>query len=96
MRLPQLTASAKAQAWGMAVGFALALLATYRLGFGLAPFFLGWLGAWIGWELTLGLRIAAANAHRTDVSALAYALIAGFAFPWAGFALAALLNYLRP
>lgn len=74
------------------MGFALALLATDRLGYGLYLFVIATAGAWLAWEFTLGPR---APSHRGDLAALAYGLITGFAFPWIGFALAALADLAR-
>jgi hypothetical protein len=93
MRLPKLNAFAKAQLWGMAVGFALALLATDKLGLGLPLFFVGWLGAWVGWEYFFARH---APSERRDVQAMAYGIASGFILPWFGFALAAVFALLRP
>jgi hypothetical protein len=92
VKLPVLSPTAKAQLWGMAVGFALALYVTYRLGLGLPLFFVGWIGAWIGGEMLFGARLIG----RSDAKAIALALASGFAFPWFGLAVAALGEYLRP
>jgi len=93
MRLPKLNAFAKAQLWGMAVGFALALLATDKSGFGLPLFFFGWLGAWVTWEFFFAKN---APSERKDVSALSYGIVSGFVLPWVGFVLAALVALARP
>lgn len=93
MRLPKLNAFAKAQLWGMAVGFALALLATDKSGVGLPLYFLGWLGAWVAWEFVFGRH---APSERKDIPALSYGIASGFLLPWVGFALAALAALARP
>jgi hypothetical protein len=54
---------------------------------------LGWIGSWIGWEL---LFARAAPSTRSDLPAIAYGIATGFAFPWCGFVLAAILEYARP
>lgn len=93
MRLPQLNAFAKAQLWGMAVGFALALWTTDKLGLGLPLFFIGWLGAWVAYEYFLGRT---APSHRSDARAVMIGIGSGFIIPWFGLALAALTALLRP
>lgn len=93
MRLPQLNAFAKAQLWGMAVGFALAMWATDRLGYGLGLFFVGFLASWVAWEFAFGRR---APSTRRDARALAIGVGTGFIIPWGGFAIAALAAGLRP
>ena len=96
MRLPTFTPSATAQAVGMGVGVATALYGTYRFGFCYPLFFVGWIAAWVRWELAAGARIAAATAHRGDAAILAYAFFSGVAFPWLGCALTALAALARP
>jgi hypothetical protein len=93
MRLPQLNAFAKAQLWGMAVGFALAMLATDRMGYGLGLFFVGFLGSWAAWEYFFARR---APSERRDAPAMAIGIGTGFIIPWGGFLLAALAASLRP
>jgi len=93
MNPPRFTAFAKAQAFGLAVGFALALLATDKLGYGVYLFLIATAGAWLAWEFTLGSR---APSHRSDAAALSYGLLTGFAFPWIGFASAALAAWAAP
>lgn len=87
------TPFAKAQAFGLAVGFALALFVSNRLSYGLGLFLIGTAAAWLGWEFLFGKTAPSA---RSDARALAYALATGFAFPWIGFALAALAALARP
>jgi hypothetical protein len=87
MKFPQLNAFAKAQAWGLAVGFALALWTADKLSYSVGIFILGTAAAWIGWEFFLGPR---APSHRTDIPAMVYGITSGFVLPWAGFGLAAL------
>lgn len=91
--LPKLNAFAKAQLWGMALGFALALWSTDKLGLGLPLFFLGWLGAWVAWEFLFGRT---APSERKDMPAIIYGIVSGFILPWFGLALAAGFAYLRP
>jgi hypothetical protein len=92
-RRPTLTPFAKAQAFGLALGFASALWNTSNLGFGLGLFAIGAAGAWIGWEFLFG---KSAPSARSDIRALTYAFLTGFIFPWIGFALAALAALARP
>lgn len=96
MKLPdlrQLPATAKAQAWGLAVSFALALWLTDRLQLSLAAYFLGFLLTWMVWELTVGLKLAARLGQ--DQRAVIVSLALGLAIPWGGFLLAYALNALR-
>jgi hypothetical protein len=87
------TAFAKAQAFGLIVGFALALWATLATGVGLRIFLMVTVLAWIGWEMRFGRH---APSKRTDMGALSYGLFSGFAFPWIGFVLAALAAWAMP
>jgi len=91
-RLPQLPPMAKAQLWGMLVGLALALLTTQRLGLSYRLVLLGFAAAWIASEFVLARRLTG----RTDAASLALGVLSGFAFPWAGVALAYMLQALRP
>jgi hypothetical protein len=93
MKLPSLNAFGKAQLWGMAVGFALALLATDRLGYGLGLFVVGWLGTWLASEYFFARHMPS---ERKDAAAMAIGVLTGFATPWGGFLLAALMHALRP
>lgn len=92
LRLPHLPAFAKAQLWGMGVGFALAMLATDRMGYGLPLFFLGWLASWVGFEAAFARRMPS---HAKDAPALALGVFTGFVVPWGGFALAAFADWMR-
>jgi len=92
VRLPHLSPTAKAQAWGMAVGGATAFYATYKLQLGYGLFFIGWAGAWALGEWLLARRLIG----KDDAGAIALGVASGLAFPWLGFALAALLQALRP
>ena len=92
-RRPIFTPFAKAQAFGLAVGFALALWTADKLNLGLGLFLIGTGAAWVGWEFLFG---RAAPSARSDTRALSYALATGFVFPWIGFALAALAALARP
>lgn len=93
MRLPAFPPFAQAQAFGLAVGFALALWLADRLNLGLGLFVVGTAGAWIGWEFLFGKTAPSA---RSDAPALVYALASGVLFPWIGFAFAALAAWARP
>ncbi len=96
MKLPdlrQLPATAKAQAWGLAVGFALALLATDRMGLSVPAFFLGFAGTWAVWETLFGLKLGARMTNTTRWIALCIAL--GLMLPWGGFLFAYALSALR-
>ena len=93
MRLPKLNAFAKAQAWGLALGFAIALHSANQLHYGLGVFVVATAAAWLGWEMLLGKTAPSA---RTDLHALAYGVGTGLAFPSLGFALAALVAWARP
>jgi hypothetical protein len=91
LRLPQLTPVAKAQLWGMLVGFALALLATERMGLSYGIFLVGGAAAWVASEGWLARRLIGADART-----LTLAVASGFAFPWIGWLAALLLQQLRP
>jgi hypothetical protein len=92
VRFPTLSATAKAQAWGMCVGGATAFYAAYKLQLGYGVFLVGWAGAWVLGEWLIGPRLIG----KDDARAVALAIASGAAFPWLGFALAALANALRP
>jgi len=77
----------------MAVGFALALLATDGLGYGLGLFVVGWLGCWLASEYFFARHMPS---ERKDGAAMAIGIITGFATPWGGFLFAALMHALRP
>lgn len=87
------TAFAKAQAFGLVVGATLAFWAAVRTGIGVRIFLIVTLLAWIGWEIRFGKH---APSQRSDLRALSYALLSGFAFPWIGFAFAALAAWAMP
>ncbi len=91
---PQIfTAFAKAQAFGIAFGFALALHVRNQTGLSLGLFVIGASAAWLAWEMLLGPHAPSA---RSDTAALSYGLLSGFAFPWIGLGLAALLAWAAP
>jgi hypothetical protein len=92
VRLPHLSPTAKGQLWGMAAGGATAFFAAYKLQLGYGVFFVGWAAAWALGEWFIGPRLI----NKDDVRAIALAIVSGLAFPWLGFALAALLQTLRP
>lgn len=92
MRLPDLSAIAKAQLFGMAVGFALGLLACERLELSYPIFVIGFLAAWAASEPFLAKRLTG----RSDQRAIAIGVLSGFLFPWAGVAAAWLLLMMRP
>jgi hypothetical protein len=96
MKLPdlrRLPAFAKAQAWGLAVGFALAWLTIDKLHLSFWGMIGGMIASWLMWEFMFG---KSAPSARSDIPALAYGVATGFIFPWIGVALAALLEYARP
>jgi len=92
MRIPYLSPTAKAQVWGMCVGGATAFYATYTFQLGYGLFIIGWAGAWALGEWLIGPRLI----DKEDTRAVALAVASGVAFPWLGFALAALMEALRP
>jgi hypothetical protein len=92
VKLPHLSPTAKAQVWGMAVGGATAFFAAYKLQIGYAVFLVGWAAAWALGEWLIGPRLI----NKDDARAITLAIVSGAAFPWLGFALAALLQTLRP
>jgi len=77
----------------MAVGFALALLATDKLGYGLGLYVVGWLGSWLALEYFTAARMPST---RKDAAAIMIGIGSGFATPWGGFLFAALMHTLRP
>jgi hypothetical protein len=76
----------------MCVGGATAFYAAYKLQLGYGFFFVGWAGAWALGEWLFGRRLIGND----DAGAIALGVATGLAFPWLGFALAALTNALRP
>jgi hypothetical protein len=91
MKLPHLTPVAKGQLWGMLVGFALAWLAVDRMALSFRIFLIGFAAAWVASEVYLARRLTG-----SDAMSITIAVLSGFAFPWAGFVLAFVLNALRP
>ena len=87
VKLPTLDAAAKAQLWGLAFSFALALFVANRMQLGLGLFVIGCGAAWAAWEFLGARRIA---------TSVPVALISGLAIPWGGFLLAFALATLRP
>ena len=92
MKLPHLSPTAKGQLWGMCVGGATAFYAAHKLHLGYNILLVGWAAAWALGDWLIGPRLI--NKH--DAGAVALAITSGLAFPWLGFALAALLQMLRP
>jgi hypothetical protein len=76
----------------MCVGGATAFYATARLQLGYGLFVVGWAAAWVLGEFLFGQRLIG----KDDAGAIALGVASGLAFPWLGFALAALMNALRP
>ncbi|MEZ5955933.1 MAG: hypothetical protein R3C27_01790 [Hyphomonadaceae bacterium] len=91
LKLPYLTPVAKAQLWGMLVGFALAWLAIDRMELSYRLFFIGLAAAWVASEFYLSRRLTG-----TDAKSIAIGVISGFLFPWIGWLLAFGLDALRP
>lgn len=91
LRLPHLTPVAKGQLWGMAVGFALALLAVERMGLSYRIFLVAGGLAWILSEPLLAPRLTGASAKT-----IALAILSGMAFPALGFGAAWLAQMFRP
>lgn len=91
MRLPHLTAVAKAQLWGMLVGFALGLLACEKLGLSYAIFIIGMLVAWVASERYLAPRLTG-----SDAKTVSLAVASGLGFPLIGLIAAFGLQLLRP
>jgi hypothetical protein len=92
MRLPHLSPTAKAQAWGMLVGGALAVLITYRTGLSWGVFLVGWAGSWVLGEFLFGARLIG----RADLKAIALGVVSGLAFPMIGLLAATLTEMARP
>ena len=92
VRLPHLSPTAKGQLWGMLVGGATAFFAVHKLQFGYGVFLVGWAAAWALGEWLIGPRLIG----KDDARAIALSIVSGAAFPWLGFALAALSQTLRP
>ena len=76
----------------MAVGFALAWLTVDKLHWSFWAMMLGMAGGWVGWESLFG---RSAPSARSDIPALAYGIVTGFAFPWIGVGLAGLIEFAR-
>ncbi|MBL8536958.1 MAG: hypothetical protein JNM59_06100 [Hyphomonadaceae bacterium] len=93
MKRQVFTPFAKAQAFGLALGFVAALLAVNQLGYGIRLFLIATAAAWLAWEFLLGPR---APSHKSDARSLLYGGAMGFAFPWVGFLAAAAAEWLRP
>lgn len=87
MKLPKLDGPAKAQLWGLAFSFALALLACDRMGLSLAIYAVGCGLSWAAWEFA-GARRFPAN--------VPVGLVSGLLIPWGGFLLTYGLHALRP
>lgn len=91
--LRQLPATAKAQAWGLAASFALALWVSDKMGLSLSAYFLGFLGTWVAWEMLFGLTLSARLGQ--GMRAVVISLLLGLVIPWGGFAFAYALYALR-
>ena len=91
LRLPHLTAVAKAQLWGMGVGLGTALLATERMGLSYGIFFVISAAAWVASERYLAPRLIG-----KEPKILALAIASGISFFWIGWLAAFLLQQLRP
>lgn len=91
MRLPHLSATAKGQLWGLLVGGSTAYYATVRLDYSSGLFAIGAAAAWAAGEAWFGKRLV----HTSDGKAIMLAVASGLAFPWIGFAFAALMQMMR-
>ncbi|MGE0596715.1 MAG: hypothetical protein AB7P07_10120 [Hyphomonadaceae bacterium] len=87
LRLPKLDGPAKAQLWGLAFSFAIALHFANQMGLSLAIYIIGVAASWAAWE---------AFASRRIVTTVQIGLLSGLAIPWGGFLLAYGLEALRP
>lgn len=92
MRLPQLSATAKGQLWGLLVGGSTAFLVVSRTNLSLGLFLVGSAAAWVLGEKLFGARLI----HQSDTKAIALAVVSGLAFPWVGVAFAYGFTLLRP
>jgi hypothetical protein len=88
MRLPHLSPTAKGQLWGLLVGGSTAFLVTRRLDLSLGLFAIGTAAAWAAGEAWFGKRLT----FTSDAKAVMLAVASGLAFPWIGFAFAALMQ----
>ncbi len=96
MKLPNprnFPAFAQAQLWGLAVGFALAWLATDKWNISFWGMLIGLVASWLAWEFFLGKTAPSA---RKDIGAIAYGIFTGLCFPWIGVAFAAIMEFIRP
>jgi hypothetical protein len=88
MRLPHLSPTAKGQLWGLLVGGSTAFLVTRRMDLSLGLFAIGTAAAWAAGEAWFGTRLT----FTSDAKAVMLAVASGLAFPWIGFAFAALMQ----
>jgi len=91
VRLPHLSPTAKGQLWGLLVGGATAFWTTDKLNLSWGLFAIGTAAAWVAGEALIGKRLIGTS----DTKAIALAVGSGLAFPWIGFAFAALLQMMR-
>jgi hypothetical protein len=91
MKLPHLSPTAKGQLWGLLVGGSTAFYVTSKLNLSLGLFAIGGAAAWAAGEAWFGKRLMFAS----DAKALTLAVASGLAFPWIGFAFAALMEMMR-
>lgn len=87
LQLPKLDGPAKAQLWGLAFSFAIALHFANQMGLSLALYLVGAAASWAAWEF---------YASRRFVTTVPIGLASGLAIPWGGFLLAYALEALRP
>lgn len=92
MRAPVLNDAAKLQLLGVGLGLAGAMWTADKLGLGIVLMLVGAVVAWVAWEAAVGMRLAASLKRGASV----VGFVSGFAFPWVGLGVAALLSALRP
>ena len=88
MKIPVLNDAAKLQLLGMGLGVASATWTADQLGLNVVLMLIGAVVAWVVWEAAIGMRLAATLKR----GAVLVGFLSGFAFPWAGLGVSALLG----
>ncbi len=91
IKLPHLSPTAKGQLWGLLVGGSTAYYTTVKLDLSSGLFAIGTAAAWAAGEAWFGKRLT----FTSDAKAVTLAVASGLAFPWIGFAFAALMQMMR-